>query len=152
MRGKIAFILGGAIGYVLGSRAGRERYEQIKRGANHLWHTAPVQNGVSVVKDAVDERTDDLKAFAIRVGGDVFSNLAQARTKSDPFSTTDDAASESGSKSAGSGTKSGSSKSSSAKSASAKSSSSKSTSSKSASSKGKSASGSSKTGGSKAGS
>lgn len=92
MRGKLAFVLGAAVGYVLGTRAGRERYEQIKRGAERLWQTEPVQQGVGLVKDAVDERTDDLKAFAIRVGNDVFSNLAGAREKSDPFSTTAEAA------------------------------------------------------------
>lgn len=91
MRGKFAFVLGAAVGYVLGSRAGRERYEQIKRGAQRLWATEPVQQGVGFVKDAVDERTDDLKAFAIRVGNDVFSNLAGSREKADPFSTTDEA-------------------------------------------------------------
>jgi hypothetical protein len=31
MRFRAGFIVGGAVGYVLGARAGRERYEQIKR-------------------------------------------------------------------------------------------------------------------------
>lgn len=81
MKGKIAFILGAAVGYVLGTRAGRERYEQIKRGAQRVWHTEPVQRGVTLVKDAVDDRAEDLKVFAIRVGNDVFSNLMQKTSK-----------------------------------------------------------------------
>lgn len=68
MKGKIAFVLGAAVGYVLGTRAGRERYEQIKNGAQNLWHTAPVQRGVSVVRDAAQTRLDDLKASATRAG------------------------------------------------------------------------------------
>lgn len=51
MRGKIGIAVGLAAGYVLGSRAGRERYEQIKSGYLKLWRTAPVQKQVSKVKD-----------------------------------------------------------------------------------------------------
>ena len=58
MKGKIAFVLGAAVGYVLGSRAGRGRYEQIKRGAQNVWNTEPVQKGVGLVKGALDERAD----------------------------------------------------------------------------------------------
>ena len=83
MKGKIAFVLGAAVGYVLGTRAGRERYEQIKRGAQHVWHTEPVQRGVTLVKDAVDERTDGLREFVARVGADVFTSFA---TPKDPRS------------------------------------------------------------------
>lgn len=68
MKGKIAFVLGAAVGYVLGSRAGRERYEQIKNGAQTLWHTAPVQRGVGAVRDVAQTRVDDLKASAVRAG------------------------------------------------------------------------------------
>lgn len=81
MRGKIAFVLGAAAGYVLGARAGRERYEQIKRGAQHLWQTEPVQRGVSAVKDAVDERADVVKVFVARVGADVLSGFAQPKQR-----------------------------------------------------------------------
>lgn len=79
MRGKIAFVLGAAVGYVLGTRAGRERYEQIKRGAQHLWQTEPVQRGVSAVRDAVDERAETVKVFVARVGADVLSGFVQPK-------------------------------------------------------------------------
>lgn len=68
MKGKIAFVLGAAAGYVLGSRAGRERYEQIKNGAQTLWNTAPVQRGVGLVRDAAQTRVDEFKATATRAG------------------------------------------------------------------------------------
>ena len=41
--GKITLLAGGAIGYVLGSRAGRQRYEQIKSQAQTLWQNPKVQ-------------------------------------------------------------------------------------------------------------
>lgn len=81
MKGKIAFVLGAAVGYVLGTRAGRERYEQIKRGAQHVWNTEPVQRGVTLVKDAVDERTDGLREFVARVGADVFTGFVAPKNR-----------------------------------------------------------------------
>lgn len=43
MKGKAGLVLGIGIGYVLGSRAGRERYEQIKRTTTKIWHSDGVQ-------------------------------------------------------------------------------------------------------------
>jgi hypothetical protein len=47
MKGKIALVVGGAAGYVLGARAGRERYEQIVRQAKALWENPQVQEAAS---------------------------------------------------------------------------------------------------------
>lgn len=51
MKGKIGIVVGLAAGYVLGSRAGRERYEQIKSGYLKLWNTPPVQKQVAKAKE-----------------------------------------------------------------------------------------------------
>lgn len=51
MKGKIGIVVGLAAGYVLGSRAGRERYEQIKSGFLKVWNTDPVQAQVTKVTD-----------------------------------------------------------------------------------------------------
>jgi len=51
MRGKAGLVIGIAIGYVLGTRAGRERYEQIKGQWLKVWNTDPVQEQVGKVKD-----------------------------------------------------------------------------------------------------
>jgi len=51
MRGKIGLAVGLAVGYVLGTRAGRERYEQIKDQAEKVWNLPPVQKQVEKVKD-----------------------------------------------------------------------------------------------------
>lgn len=83
MKGKIAFVLGAAVGYVLGTRAGRERYEQIKRGAEKVWHTEPVQKGVDLVRGTIDDRAEDVKSFLLRASSDAFATLSkQAGAKS----------------------------------------------------------------------
>ncbi|SBS72493.1 hypothetical protein [uncultured Microbacterium sp.] len=51
MRGKIGIVIGLTAGYVLGSRAGRERYEQIKDGVQKVWDTPQVQKQVDKAKE-----------------------------------------------------------------------------------------------------
>ncbi len=51
MKGKIGLVIGLGAGYVLGSRAGRERYEQIKTQWLKVWNLDPVQEQVSRVQD-----------------------------------------------------------------------------------------------------
>lgn len=57
MRGKAGLVVGLAIGYVLGSRAGRERYEQIKTQWLKVWNLDPVQEQVGKVKDFAKSQT-----------------------------------------------------------------------------------------------
>ncbi len=52
MPGKLIFVAGAAIGYVLGSRAGHQRYEQIAAGASKLWNTRGVQKQVVKAEEA----------------------------------------------------------------------------------------------------
>ncbi|GAA3757112.1 hypothetical protein GCM10022240_07430 [Microbacterium kribbense] len=51
MRGKVGLVMGLAAGYVLGTRAGRQRYEQIKEQAGKIWNLPPVQKQVDKAKD-----------------------------------------------------------------------------------------------------
>ena len=51
MRGKAGLVIGLAVGYVLGTRAGRERYEQIKEQWLKVWNLDPVQEQVGKVKE-----------------------------------------------------------------------------------------------------
>lgn len=56
MKGKIGLVVGLGVGYVLGTRAGRERYEQIKTQWLKVWHLDPVQEQVGKVKDFVGDK------------------------------------------------------------------------------------------------
>lgn len=56
MKGKIGLVVGLGVGYVLGTRAGRERYEQIKTQWLRLYHQDSVQEQVDKVKDFVGDK------------------------------------------------------------------------------------------------
>jgi hypothetical protein len=60
MKGKILLVTGLAIGYVLGTRAGREKYEEIKAAANKLWHDPRVQKQVHEAGDFVKDKAPDV--------------------------------------------------------------------------------------------
>lgn len=49
------FLLGCAIGYVLGSRAGRERYEQIERMCRQVLDHPTVQGAAGVASGKISE-------------------------------------------------------------------------------------------------
>ena len=50
MRGKLMFAAGLGVGYLLGSRAGRQRYEQIAASARKVWESPTVQEAAGVVQ------------------------------------------------------------------------------------------------------
>ncbi|MEO7373540.1 MAG: YtxH domain-containing protein [Terrimesophilobacter sp.] len=60
MRGKLVLLTGVAIGYVLGARAGRERYEEIKRAAGRIWSDPRVQHQVQNVEDFAKDKAPDV--------------------------------------------------------------------------------------------
>ena len=43
MKGKAALLIGAGAGYLLGTRAGRQRYEQITRTAERFWRDPGVR-------------------------------------------------------------------------------------------------------------
>jgi hypothetical protein len=63
MRGRLLFVAGAALGYVLGARAGRARYEQIKTVSGKIWNSRSVQKQVHGVEDFVADRTPDVAEF-----------------------------------------------------------------------------------------
>ena len=78
--GKLSFLAGAAAGYVLGARAGTQRYEQIKTQANKLWSSDPVQTKVS-------QATDAAKTKAAPFVADVVSDAAKTTDPSGPRSS-----------------------------------------------------------------
>lgn len=57
---KFVFIAGIAVGYVLGARAGRRRYEQIAKAARNVWEMDTVQRGVHQAQEFAKERAGDV--------------------------------------------------------------------------------------------
>ncbi|AAZ54909.1 hypothetical protein JCM3263A_10440 [Thermobifida fusca] len=55
MRYRIVFIAGFAIGYILGAKAGRERYEQIARAARSLVENPTVRETADRVRSQVTD-------------------------------------------------------------------------------------------------
>ena len=53
---KSSLLIGVAIGYVLGSRAGHERYEQIKSGASKVAQNPKVQAAAGRAQEAVGQQ------------------------------------------------------------------------------------------------
>jgi hypothetical protein len=107
MRGKILLVVGLAAGYVLGARAGRERYEDIKRAAGKLWNDPRVQHQVRNAGDFAKDKAPDVVEFLADGAKKVAAQVSGARGSS---AENDSAAAKPASKSSGtkSGTKSGS--------------------------------------------
>jgi hypothetical protein len=63
MKGKILFVTGLAVGYVLGTRAGRERYEQLKSSAMKLWNDPRVQRQDDAAESFVKDKAPDVAEF-----------------------------------------------------------------------------------------
>ncbi len=67
MKGKVLFVAGLAVGYVLGTRDGRRRYEQIKAAAQNIWESEPVQWGATQAREAMGDVADKAIASAKKV-------------------------------------------------------------------------------------
>jgi len=63
MKGKILFVAGLGVGYVLGTRAGREKYEQLKAAALKLWNDPLVQKQVDAAEAFVKDKAPEVAEF-----------------------------------------------------------------------------------------
>jgi hypothetical protein len=61
MRGKLIFGAGVGIGYVLGTRAGREKFDQITGQAKRFWENNTVQEAAGVVQTQAGRLYDGSK-------------------------------------------------------------------------------------------
>ena len=91
MKGKILFVAGLAAGYVLGAKAGRQRYEQIKTRASELWNNPGVQERVGQVEEFVKDKAPDVAGFVSENAKKVASQVKSRRSSTSgpvPGSTT----------------------------------------------------------------
>lgn len=56
MKGKLSLLVGGAVGYVLGTRAGREQYDKIVAQAQRLWGNPKVQDAKAQAQDFAKQK------------------------------------------------------------------------------------------------
>ncbi|WP_265445288.1 YtxH domain-containing protein [Flexivirga meconopsidis] len=61
---KLGFVVGIAAGYVLGARAGRERYEQIKQIAGQAWNHPAVADQRTRTAEQIKQRGPEVAAAA----------------------------------------------------------------------------------------
>lgn len=78
MKGKILFVVGLGVGYVLGTRAGRERYEQIKRVADSVWNQPTVKRGVDSAKEFAVSKVGDLSGTVLDNVKDLIGNATKS--------------------------------------------------------------------------
>jgi hypothetical protein len=89
MRYRIAFIVGLAVGYVLGTKAGRERYEQLQKMARQVRDNPSVQQAAGAVqaqaagyaKTARGKLAEGAGAAKAKVGGALHERVPGMRTR-----------------------------------------------------------------------
>jgi hypothetical protein len=63
MKGKILLVVGLGVGYVLGARAGREKYDELVARAQKFWNDPRVQKQVSNAGEFVKDKAPDVAEF-----------------------------------------------------------------------------------------
>ncbi|WP_341953362.1 YtxH domain-containing protein [Salinibacterium sp. TMP30] len=96
MKGKILLVVGIGIGYVLGTRAGREKYEKIKATAKKMWNDPRISeqrhNAEDFVKDKAPEVAEFLADGAKKVVKQVSHSKSTSKSPSTKSTTTTAAA------------------------------------------------------------
>lgn len=84
MRGKLIFVAGAAVGYVLGSRAGHQRYEQIESAVSKMWNSRAAVKQRDKAGDAAAEILPTALGVVFRVGVWAVKKLLGIQTRSKP--------------------------------------------------------------------
>ena len=89
MKGKILLVVGLGVGYVLGTRAGREKYNEIKATADKLWQDPRVQKQVHNVEGFVKDKGPEAAEFLADGAKNVVGKVSGAgKTTKSSTSTT----------------------------------------------------------------
>lgn len=76
---KLMLLVVGGIGYVLGTRAGRERYEQIKRTATRVKDDPRVQEKATMAADLAKEKAPIVKDKVAAAAGAAADKVTPSR-------------------------------------------------------------------------
>jgi hypothetical protein len=107
---KLALLTAAAVGYVLGTRAGRGRYEQIKQQAAKVWHTDPVQSTAHKAQDTAKQAASDVGHRVAETAKDVSGVVSEkakdvSGTVGETVKTAADFSKDEGSKDSGTGSR-----------------------------------------------
>ena len=81
LKGKLLLIgLGVGVGYILGAKAGRERYDKIAKAASTVWNAPIVKAGRDSAAAFIDRRLDDA-ANMMKKGASGAIDRATRRTR-----------------------------------------------------------------------
>ena len=86
MKGKILFVAGLGLGYVLGTRAGREKYEELRTAALKVWNDPRVQKQVDAVEDFVKDKAPEVADFVSDNAKKVVSQVSGKKPAAKPSS------------------------------------------------------------------
>ena len=75
MRGRILFVIGLGAGYVLGAKAGRQRYEQIASAADKVWNSPSVTKQRHEVQHFVETQGPKLVESATGAAGEAIDKV-----------------------------------------------------------------------------
>jgi hypothetical protein len=102
MKRVITFGAGLATGYIFGTKAGRQRYEQLKSQARRIWQDPRTQEKIAGAKESVKDMVPEVKE-RLHVPGRKADTSSPARQEMDPESGTANSAFTSGAAAGSSG-------------------------------------------------
>ncbi|HEX4444325.1 MAG TPA: YtxH domain-containing protein [Galbitalea sp.] len=80
MKGKILLVVGLGVGYVLGTRAGREKYDELVAKVQKVWNDPRVQKQANNVGEFVKDKAPDVADFVV-------TNVKKATTRTPTTAT-----------------------------------------------------------------
>ncbi len=89
MKGRVALLVGFGAGYVLGARAGRERYEQIKGTATSVWQDPAVQHRVEQAQNVAKDKAPEVKDKVVETAKQA-THAATAKVKGEDSGSSSD--------------------------------------------------------------
>lgn len=74
------FLAGAAVGYLVGARAGREKYDQIRDKAQDLWNDPRTQEKLNDVGSTIKDKAPDVGSAAASAAGNVAGKVKETAT------------------------------------------------------------------------
>ncbi|OJX63143.1 MAG: hypothetical protein BGO95_08980 [Micrococcales bacterium 73-13] len=83
LKGKLVLIgLGVGVGYILGAKAGRERYDQIAKAAGTVWNAPLVKDVRETAATFVNDRLEDAACLLKKGASGVIDRMTGGRRRS----------------------------------------------------------------------